>query len=77
MRRDSVCGRPRGTNSGARTCRAAGVEPEFKRLGSHYDERKILDYIWSANGVRQNFTADQVAAVGVLAEEMRAAAGAS
>ncbi|MET7900349.1 ParB/Srx family N-terminal domain-containing protein [Streptomyces sp. NPDC005355] len=37
-----------------RACEAAGVEPKFTVLGPHYDERMILDVIWSLNVVRSH-----------------------
>lgn len=37
-----------------RACEAAGVEPRFTVLGPHYDERMILDAIWSLNVVRSH-----------------------
>jgi ParB-like chromosome segregation protein Spo0J len=42
-------------------CGAVHVEPHYKVLGKHYDERRTLDYIRSMNLVRQNFTPDQCA----------------
>lgn len=44
-----------------RACEAAGVEPQFHTLGSHYTETMILDYIWSENVCRSHQTEDQLA----------------
>lgn len=44
-----------------RACEQAGVEPKFRALGEHYDERMILDYIWSVNVVRAHMTEGQQA----------------
>lgn len=52
-------------------CRALGAEPEVRVLGSHYDERKTLDYIWSANMMRTSLTPDQQAAFVAEAEAMK------
>jgi ParB-like chromosome segregation protein Spo0J len=46
-------------------CEAAGVEPQFHALGSHYTEKMILDYIWSENVCRSHSTAGQLAMAAV------------
>lgn len=51
-------------------CRAAGVEPKVRRLGSHYDEVRILDHIKSANLVRTHLSEGQAAGIEVKADEM-------
>lgn len=42
-----------------RACEAAGVDPVFERLGSHYTEPMILDLIASKNLARRQLNAGQ------------------
>jgi ParB-like chromosome segregation protein Spo0J len=42
-----------------RACRAAGRDPTYRTLGPHYTELFIIDYIASANLVRQHLTVEE------------------
>lgn len=48
-----------------RACEAAGVDPVFERLGSHYTEPMILDLIASKNLARRQLNAGQRAFLGL------------
>ena len=53
-------------------CQAANVEPHFKVLGSHYDELKILEYIYSVNLIRTSLSQDQIAMLQVKVDKVTA-----
>jgi ParB-like chromosome segregation protein Spo0J len=55
-------------------CRKAGVEPRFRKLGSHYDGYDVIQFIISANVIRTHLTADQRALLEAECEEDLSAA---
>lgn len=57
-----------------RACEAAGVDPVFETLGSHYDELKILNLIVDRNERRRDMNAGQKAMVALALEPMFAKA---
>jgi protein gp37 len=56
-----------------RACDLLNIEPEFTKLGDHYTEKDILDYVISANVHRRHLNPGQRAMVAAALEPMYAA----